>query len=215
MLMNAYVCFNMVVEHHRIMGDLSTGKLQHHEILTYIAERLLDFEEDNSPPTQEAVREKKRAKDNVHGSEHQPIPAENSLKQNKVRCSVCRLETYINPDTVSEAGLKRNLVKCACCHVTAHNHVVEGDENRKIHTFECFKGMTCFDILHTDEGRPLWTRTYKSDNPTHLTRDHRIYRALRSARGRSAKIKRRSKSVTATDEDAADNDEDDEDDCMS
>ena len=206
MLMNAYVCFNMVVEHHRIMGDLSIGKLQHHEILTYIAERLLNFEEDNAPPTPEAVREKKRAKDNVRGSEHQPIPADNSMKQNKARCTVCRLETYLNPDDVSEAGLKRNLVKCACCFVTAHNHVVQDDGMRKIHGFQCFKGMTCFDILHTEEGRALWKRTYKTDEPTHLTRDHRIYRSLRSVHGKSAKIKRKRRSIaSSTDVDNDDN----------
>jgi hypothetical protein len=35
---------------------------------------------------------------------------------------------------------------------------------------EAFKGKTCFEILHEEEGLELWKRTGNREKPTHLTR---------------------------------------------
>jgi hypothetical protein len=155
---------------------------------------MLNFKDDNSPPTPEAVRERKKLLQEIRG-EHRPVEANNAMKQNKVRCTVCRLENYIDPVNVSEAGLKRSLVKCECCHVVAHNHVVTDDQTRKIHQIQEFRGLTCFDIMHTDTGKALWQRTGREEKPTHLSRDHSIYRELGRIHGKNANIQKKRKST--------------------
>jgi len=110
MLLNAWALYNMCAAEQRAAGDVTLGRLQHHEVLTFLAECMLNFKDDDSPPTPEAVRERKKLLQEIRG-EHRPVEANNAMKQNKVRCTVCRLENYIDPVNVSEAGLKKKPCK--------------------------------------------------------------------------------------------------------
>jgi hypothetical protein len=184
-LFNAFVCFNLSVEERRRRGERNINKLQHHQVLTYIAQCMLDYKDVlANPPTPEFVCNQKLVADSIAEAKHKTLVADNTKKINKARYLVCRLESSLSGGKVGEAGIKRNLCRCSECHVTVHNHIID-DPTRKLHGMECFKGMTCFEIMHVPkehEGHGLWM--------TKLQRGHPIYKELRRQYGLTGNIKR-------------------------
>jgi hypothetical protein len=195
MLLNAYVAYNMAARE-RNSRAASLGhmaELLHFECLTYIAECMLNYRDPaDSPPTPEIVRTRKEERDAMN-SEHRPVAAMEVPGKSKKRCTVCRLECYIDKAKVKEKGLRKNIVQCSCCHIIAHNFVVKNDPVRKIHSFQPFKGLTCFDIIHSKEGFELWKRTYNPSKPTSLQKSHELYEDLREMHGKQRKYTRKRK----------------------
>jgi hypothetical protein len=208
MLVNGFVLFNMYMQIKTERAGRYFQKLQHHEILMYVAEYLLSYnEQSQNPPTPEAVRNR-RSKAESDSRKHKPVVINNALNKNKKRCTVCRTESYMAPKSVGDAGLKTNLVRCTECYVTAHNYVPE-DSSCIIDGLAQFEGLTYFEILHSRDGQCLWERTGNPDKPFKVNKKNEIYKKLRTYHGLSEKITRKRKKRT---DDSADADTSDEDD---
>ena len=122
-------------------------------------------------------------------------------KQQRLYCMVCKLEEPMRMrrglrDKYNQNSRTQNCL-CSCsnesCYVQAHSMKMKHD--RKIFQMECFHGMSCFDIAHSDAGQSLWqkrdnigknsTRTRGSNElevylPTYSVKvSHPLYAVLR------------------------------------
>ena len=70
------------------------------------------------------------------------------------RCMVCRME-YNWKHELGQNGMASGCAECSKCGTSAHSSVVV-DSNRIIHTLPQFRGMTCFEIMHSEDGRQMW-----------------------------------------------------------
>ena len=90
-------------------------------------------------------------------SPHLPIQADQSSRN---YCVVCKLEEPWRRDSGlldgkgCHARCSSNLAVCNQCGIHAHSVNVNSD--RKILKLDCFRGMTCFEILHSHECEGLW-----------------------------------------------------------
>jgi len=73
----------------------------------------------------------------------------------KSRCVVCKLDA--NLARRGETGVMDNTHTCTQndCDRIAHFGFLA--EPRKVHRMEFFKGMTCFEIVHSKVGREVWS----------------------------------------------------------
>ena len=54
--------------------------------------------------------------------------------------------------------LKSDISRCKECGIAAHN-AVQSESTRYIHTaVPQFKGLSCWDIMHTTLGKEIWPR---------------------------------------------------------
>ena len=172
MLLNSWIAWNASVE--KMQRRTGRSKLKRHEYFSYIAESMLNYKDDSDI--------KPAASDNPTGTSavlrqigdeiHIPLPAKKST-----RCSVCRLE-HNWKKTLGEQGMTTGVVTCNCCSVSAHGHVV-ANSNRAIHSLECFKNLTCFQIMHTREGLDMWPRLSTLQWSNRPNQKHAIVTELR------------------------------------
>jgi hypothetical protein len=130
--------------------------------------KLLSTEVQNQPvgtqmPAEVTVPPPARRRQNQQGrvSLQRPCTTFSEHRQQQItaygsRCAVCRLELGMKKD-LGQQGLAKNVVNCCLCCIPAHPYVPKGS-NRQIHKMQQFEGLTCFEILHTDEGMAIWAR---------------------------------------------------------
>ncbi|MHA7927748.1 MAG: hypothetical protein ACX936_21325, partial [Marinobacter sp.] len=123
---------------------------------------------------------------------HVPVELQFGSKR---RCVVCRLESvYLKEEetTVSdgkshhERGNYRKVCKCAQCGVCAHSHIPDGRYRRVIHDLDEFKGLTCFDIVHSPEGTSIWPRNMDGVHQTkryNVVREHPVVQRIKEIYG--------------------------------
>ena len=58
---------------------------------------------------------------------------------------------------IGPTNMTKGLVMCRKCKIPAHAGAPT-KSNRQIHDLEQFKGLSCFAILHSDEGNSIWIR---------------------------------------------------------
>ena len=144
MMMNALIAWNMAAT-----GNSNKTPLVRHQFMTYIAEEFMDYVDDN-------VAGNPRADGYAQGGEswrkdHKMIPCVYGS-----RCAVCRLETNMD-SSIGQANMAKNVVMCSHCNIPAHP-TVPTQSNRQIHQLPKFVGMSCFEILHSEDGKKIWTR---------------------------------------------------------
>ena len=62
-----------------------------------------------------------------------------------------------NIDSVTATGQKVDVGKCSKCNFAAHVTLLNPEENgHKIHSLPQLRGKTCFEIMHSPEGRAIW-----------------------------------------------------------
>jgi hypothetical protein len=99
------------------------------------------------------------------------------------RCVVCYLDARMEEKFT---GVRRkNVFYCKGCVAYVHVNVFqEGKGRRKIH--ELFPGMTCHEILCSNDGRGLWPRTGLGDVTSCFAKtSHPIWQELRAVHGLS------------------------------
>lgn len=179
-LLNAYIAWNASAASSR----LGRIRLQRHEFYSLVAQGLLDYVDPNEPDDEkrqattppEIPKPRNLLQDAL--SEHKPIFGDK--RGNCIRCAVCRLEkTWLK----STSNLKGHVVTCSQCGINAHHgHLAEPLE---VHKLEEFKGMTCFEILHSKPGQQVWRPS--PPNPQNkkytVNRKHPIVKRLREAHG--------------------------------
>ncbi len=171
MLLNALVTYN---DHAKAVGKPT---LLRHEFYTYVAEKMINFTDVQCPRSPELVRQPTRQGGDVHLHNPQIVTGK------KLRCTVCALEGRWG--TVSKFGQCKHVSKCTYpgCNVVAHATVPHN--KHRIHKLPRFFSMTCFQIMHTKEGRQLWPHNKNNmvRRRTCLQQKHPTYIALRKASG--------------------------------
>jgi Transposase IS4 len=81
--------------------------------------------------------------------------------RNKDKCVVCKLESGQGLAGKGKMeGFYKHVVKCTTCLMSCHNVVPKAP--RLIHSMPEFKGMTCWQIMHSPIGHDLWKRQHES-----------------------------------------------------
>jgi len=146
MLLNSLIAWNLSCSHRT---KNQRRRLQRHEFYHWIAEAMLNY----SDPTLNA-RSPEQIRDATAGltvGEEVHLPMNAPVKS---RCVVCKLDA--NLAKRGETGVMDNTHTCSDpnCDRIAHNGFLS--DCRKIHGLDVFKGMTCFEIIHSKIGREVW-----------------------------------------------------------
>ena len=142
-LLNAYIAWNLSTEERSIRR----AKLERHVFYAYIAQRMQEYVDPHQPAAAVPTSKVKRALPSQCG--HVP-----QKPNGQVRCAVCMLE-YHWDNSLGMSGVRSNVAECKKCGVIAHMFPVQRS-NRMIHTLQVFKGLSCFDIMHTKLGSEIW-----------------------------------------------------------
>lgn len=146
MLLNAYFAWNESVD------DDGRMKLKRHDFYLYISERLMNYKNVALIPERLSFQSPKNSFDpQCDRKLHIPVAAAPN-----VRCVVCRLEQKWIPGLTGK-GITRGVARCACCKITAHPYVPA--VLHQIHKLPKFKGLSCFEIVHSKEGREIWKQS--------------------------------------------------------
>ena len=175
-LLNARIAWNMSADNR----SFQRRKLERCEFYTYVAQLMCNFQDDDAaddakPTAIDVTAEEQRS--------HVPIH-----DKNNPRCTVCHLEYGWLSDAklahASEFGsrLKTNVGRCATCGVTAHT-TVQVHSTRKVHTtISKFKGISCFQIMHTKLGKEIW-QSGNGRKSTNVAKGHKVIRKMRQKYG--------------------------------
>jgi hypothetical protein len=81
--------------------------------------------------------------------------------RSKDKCVVCKLESGQGLASKGKMeGFYKHVVKCTTCLMSCHNVIPRTP--RLIHLMPEFKGMMCWQIMHSPIGHDLWKRQHES-----------------------------------------------------
>ncbi len=208
MALNALVAWNMAAK----TGRSTRVELNRREFLLCIAQSMLDYQDNKSlgdPNGTETPAIK--ANPDTEMDRHLPVP--NKFRNSK--CLVCRLDHNIKRqslDSIKDELIKKETLRnslqnieaqlafCTKCRITAHPTIPK--KQRHIHSIDDFKGLTCFQIAHTQKGFEVWKRN--TDNTSGRAYNpqmtHPICQQVRGLHGLQAKQARKRKRNSADDE---------------
>jgi Transposase IS4 len=131
--------------------SLNRPTMKRHEFYQYCAQRMMSY----PLPDRKGLSPSKLQASRVTTGTVAHVPL---ATRSGIPCVVCRLETGagLGGNTISMVGLYTNVVNCSHCQIGSHNCIPI--TTRKLHAFPEWKGMTCFQILHTQSGEELWKR---------------------------------------------------------
>ena len=167
MLFNAFIAWNLSSDEHTVRGRRK--RLSRHGFYTKIAQSLLQYEPSESVGE---TRTSKTVRNNPLCAEgHDPVEM-----TGRGRCNVCMVEYRWLERTLPMAGMYTNIGKCAKCGLVAHlaHSKDRSTKGWKIHDVPCFKGMTCFKILHSKEGQEIFVKTPGGRCDYAINRSHPI-----------------------------------------
>lgn len=172
-LLNSYLAWNLAAKDPQTRRRFR--RFERHVFFSCVAEEMMTFEEEQETTHQPNTT---RQPNIAEGQNllHRPIPA-----QKKSRCIVCRLETFWSKE-LGEKGLCQNVCKCKECGVLAHTTLFTNSQ-RKIHQVAAFRGLTCFEIVHTQVGKEIWRENGRRQH------SHQILQTIRESYGVSRKRK--------------------------
>jgi Transposase IS4 len=169
MTLNALIAWNLSAKQ---STNSHRPELKRHEFLWYISQCILEYkDETNATNANTATTTAKES--SVHSvvnlKGHQAIPC--TLGGN-AKCAICKLDHNVQrlaikdeADDSTRKGLMQQSLRhistqlstCTKCRITAHPTIPPNP--RKIHSIAAFRGLTCFQIAHTQEGYEVWKRT--------------------------------------------------------
>jgi hypothetical protein len=135
---------------------------------------------------------------------HEPIPANH---KERMRCAVFKLEekwmraSKIKQDYGDGSRQQRHLAVCDLCSINAHSLPVQWQRN--IFLIEPLKGMSCFQIAHSEHRKGLWTGTKRENNTTlrkgkvvknqsyRVSTAHPVYKSLMESYGYTQRGRRK------------------------
>jgi len=112
---------------------------------------------------------------------------------------VCKLDSNCLKNA---AGVMDNAHCCAAPNCQRIAHDVFLASPRKMHDLRAFRGMTCFEMLHSDIGKSAWKhkgteRTSAKEKVHSVNYGHPVVQELRLIHGRQPKIQRRRRQENA------------------
>ena len=166
MLMNAVFAWNMAAKE-----DPSKNKVLRHEFMHDISEDMMEYKDESTQAASEAAS----------SSDNQAWSSEHTMENcdYRQRCAVCKLEA--NLDKV-QGQVAKKVVVCKKCRIPAHP-AVQDQSNKMIHQMPEFQGMSCFAILHSEEGRKIWIPRPEGKQRYSVNRSSRIVQEIRQHHG--------------------------------
>ena len=101
--------------------------------------------------------------------------------------------------SLGQEKLAKKVVHCRICRIPAHP-TVPVDSNRLVHDLPEFKGLTCFEILHSEQGTKIWKPTQGGKVRYSVVMSHPLVRDLRRQHGLSPNIRRQRQEVAEEEE---------------
>ena len=212
MLLNAYIGWNMSA------GDRVRArrtKLTRHAFYTCVAQAMCSYV--HTEEVDALARRITAARERTCEDGHYPIPLEGNRR---VACAVCLLEYRWKRKELGMKGIFTNVGQCAKCGIVAHlvSCKDEREDGWKIHQLPQFTDLTCFEILHSTNGREMFMcRPASSPGARYkytTKKNHPIIMDLREKHGLppewTRKRKRRNHGRNDTEEDDDNNDGDNE-----
>jgi hypothetical protein len=183
MMMNSLIAWNMAAARQGTTKE----KLLRHQFMSFVAEEFMDYEDQTLLGDSPRMSPRRRKETCI--TDHHMVTVRSGT-----RCAVCRMELNMNP-SLGQEGLSTNIVQCLECRIPVHSIRVE-DSNRQIHQLPQFQGLSCFAIIHTEDGQALWKchacTARVSFSPVPL---HPIFIQLREFHGLSGRKKRKNSAV--------------------
>ena len=180
MLMNAVFAWNMAAKE-----DAGKRPLMRHDFMLLLAEDMMNYKDERteiaSPAA--ATTEGAPAWAETHKMEDCPYGE---------RCAVCKLEFNMD-ENLGQGSLAKKVVKCGLCRIPAHPTVQGANSNRHIHKLDQFKGMSCFAIVHSEEGQKIWLPKPGGKVRYSVSRKSTIVKDLRELHGLSRETTRQKK----------------------
>jgi hypothetical protein len=188
-LLNAFIAWNLSAE----KRSLKRNRLSRHHFFQYVAQSLCSYT-DNVNPTEEDAEYGARPQATFAQRIELAVDATNTTMQtsktncdhapqkpNKpATCQVCNMESkWFLSIKEWRRQTRANVSRCLECGIAAHAQV-QMDSTRKIHSLQQFKGLSCWEIMHTPLGYNVWPRPNKKPN---LARSHPIVCKLRALHG--------------------------------
>jgi Transposase IS4 len=214
MTLNALIAWNLATRN--ASGRTIRTPLKRHEFLWYIAQAMLDYQE-SATVTVDCASETTSKSVNISTDGHVPMACTDSY----TRCVVCRLDyntdrkarrnnrrdnqddgdTADRPEKQSQKNMTNKLATCSKCRITAH--ATMPPVPRLIHSIDAFKGLTCFQIAHTEEGLEVWRRADSKDSSKvyYPQMKHPICKELRRLHGLDPQQARKRKRAKDKDDD--------------
>ena len=189
MLMNAHIAWNLAAKE-----DNGKTPFSRHQFMNIVAIQFMKYISDNEQDETGTPQSKQDV--SAWATEHKMESLPTKVVE---RCAVCRLETNMDK-SLGQANMAKNVLMCSKCKIPAHP-AVPTNSNRRIHQLEQFKGLSCFAILHSEDGNSIWTRRPEGQNPRYtVSFSSPIVQDLRSYHGLSRKQKRKRRSSGESDE---------------
>ena len=238
MMLNAYIAWNLTVEEtgHRRRGGviwkrqarlLQRRHLRRHEFYSILAQEMMEYEDVRihglaagyeshhqvDKDTTTAVPRDLR--DDAYGA-HVPQSNQGTDWAGKRRCSVCaadrNFQGLLGVNVKKYADLKREVSTCHRCCLSAHAGLLQ--ERKRIHRLPEFVGLTCFEILHSNLGKSIWS-THPTTHKCQVNRSSVAYKNLREHYGLPREENRKRKGMliaaglgTGHDDDVTEDEED-------
>ena len=175
MLMNAVLAWNMAATE-----DSTKLHLARHDFMHIIAEDMMNYVDERSEVSSTPATSRA-------GADWSCTHLMENCEYGE-QCAVCKLEANLNPE-LGQENMAKKIVTCSLCMIPAHP-AVQADSNRQIHQLEAFKGMSCFAILHSEEGRKIWRPKPEGKVRYSVNRSADIVRDLREYHGLPRKSRR-------------------------
>jgi len=179
MLLNALVVWNesaLDPRHNR-------PSLKRHELYTYCAEAMITYKDVSKK--QATPKHKRSAGASMAHTTHQ-------IDSTGVMCVVCKLEMGegLGGRKIGQEGLTRDVVMCTDCKMPAHHF--RPLKLRKVHMMPEFLGLTCQQIMHSEQGYACWNRKNPADikagQPVYgVTASSATWKFLREQYGKTTK----------------------------
>ncbi len=148
MVLNSFFAWNMSAEEVQ-----DRFQVKRNEYYAALAEELLAYVDNTGGDNMDQVNSPRSPVTNGHN----PMPVDH---KDRMRCAVCKLEENwmdacnMKRDYGSGSRQQRHLARCNMCGITAHSLLVSW--HRKIFNIDALKGMSCFEIAHSDHCMGLW-----------------------------------------------------------
>ena len=166
MMLNALFAWNASVT-----TENERRQLDRHEFLAYIAETMMNYKDSEETSSRNRVLGARENPQNIDYERKLHVPIAAPIN---VRCVVCRLELYWHPG-LSGKGVTRGVARCASCGVVAHPCLPS--KLREIHKYAPFDGMSCFEIVHSTEGRDIWKQNGRK---FYVNKNHAVVKELKN-----------------------------------
>ena len=165
MMLNALFAWNASVT-----AENERRQLDRHEFLAYIAETMMNYKDCEETSSRNRVLGARETLQDIDYERklHVPIAAPD-------QCSLrCLSIGVVLASWVVWKVVTRGVARCASCGIVAHPCLPS--KLRDIHKHAPFDGMSCFEIVHSMEGREIWKQNGRK---FYVNKNHAVVKELK------------------------------------